>query len=125
MLQIRKFVFNGFMVNTYVLWDETGEGIIVDAGCYDEKEHKEIGDFLSKEKVKLVRNINTHCHVDHIFGNGFISMAYGILPEYHRASVYFVIRAAEVATSFGFSLDAIPEPKRYLEDNEVIHFGNS
>ena len=122
---IHRFVFNSFMVNTYILWDETGDGIIIDAGCYEETEQKEIADFLTEEKVKLVRNINTHCHVDHIFGNGFIFKAYGISPEYHRASLPFVTRAAEIAASFGLSLDHSPAPKRYLEDEEIIHFGNS
>jgi hydroxyacylglutathione hydrolase len=125
MLRIRNFVFNSFMVNTYILWDDTGEGVIIDAGCYEKKEQNEIVDFLSKEKVKLVRNINTHCHVDHILGNGFIFRSYGLFPEYHRASIPFMTRAAGIAISFGYSLDHTPEPKRFLEDDEIIHFGNS
>lgn len=124
-MNIKIFVFNAFMVNCYLLWDATSEAIIVDAACYDGKEQKQLADFIAKNNLKLVRNINTHCHIDHILGNGFIERTYGIRPEYHKDGDPFFHTAKEIGLSFGYKLDTIPEPKGYLEDGDTVRFGNS
>jgi hydroxyacylglutathione hydrolase len=125
MIEIRKFVFNAFMVNTYILYDETGECVLVDAACYEPKEEQEISKFIAGNNLKLVRNLNTHCHIDHVLGNNFIAQTYGINPEYHENSVPFFHTVKEIGSSFGYTLGEIPEPKRFLEDNETIRWGNS
>jgi glyoxylase-like metal-dependent hydrolase (beta-lactamase superfamily II) len=125
MIKIQKFVFTSFQVNSYILQDESGECVIIDASCYEPGEKQEVKEFIEKNKLKLVRNLNTHCHVDHLFGNSFIAETFGIHPEYHEASVPFLISALEVAGSFGYSLKDLPAPARYLSDNEKIIFGTS
>jgi len=125
MIQIKKFVFNTFMVNSYLLYDETGEAVLVDAACYGDDEEQELGDFLASNNLKLIRNLNTHCHIDHVLGNGHISRQYGIGPEYHAASVPFFHTAREIGHSFGFTLGEIPEPERHLADHETVHCGRS
>ena len=37
-MKIKKFEFNMFPVNCYVLSDETKEAVIIDAGCFYEEE---------------------------------------------------------------------------------------
>ena len=86
MIKIKKFVHNTFMVNSYILYDETGECILVDAACYEPEEEEEIRKFIAGNNLKLVRNLNTHCHIDHVLGNAFIAGEYGINPEYHENS---------------------------------------
>jgi glyoxylase-like metal-dependent hydrolase (beta-lactamase superfamily II) len=125
MIRIQKFVFNSFQVNTYILYDETAECIIVDAANSDDKENREINDFIEKNKLKPVRNLCTHCHIDHILGNGFFKESYGISPEYHQASEPFFFTVREIAGSFGYNLNHIPEPKGYLKEDDKIHFGTS
>jgi glyoxylase-like metal-dependent hydrolase (beta-lactamase superfamily II) len=125
MITIQKFVFNTFMVNTYLLYDETKECIIIDAACFEEPEKKQVSDFIFGNKLKLTRNINTHCHVDHVLGNDFIASAYGILPEYHKASAPFFIPLREVGAGFGYKIGNIPPAKGYFGDGDLIKFGNS
>lgn len=125
MINIEKFVFNDFMVNTWLLYDETGECIIIDAACYDTGEQEELAAFISGKKLKLVRNLNTHCHIDHVLGNDFIAQTYGIYPEYHESSVFLLHVLREIGSSFGYAIDRVPEPKRFLDDGEIIHWGNS
>jgi len=125
MIQIESFVFNTFMVNSYLLYDETGEAILVDAACYDDEETAQLSSFISAKKLKLVRNINTHCHIDHVLGNDYIAQTYGILPEYHAKSVPFFDTVKEIAQSFGFRIDRIPKPLRFIEDGAEIRWGNS
>jgi hydroxyacylglutathione hydrolase len=124
-MKLKIFVFNTFMVNCYLIYDDTCEAVIIDASCYDVKEQKQVIDFISTNNLKLVRNINTHCHIDHILGNAFIEDTYGIRPEYHPDAAHFFVTAKEIGLSFGYRLDRIPEPKGYLEDGDIISFGHS
>ena len=107
------------------MFDETGECIIIDPGCNESREKIYLDNFLSENNLTLVRNINTHCHIDHILGNGFIAEKYGIKPEYHQASLPFFSTAKEIAMSFGFSLNHIPEPKGFISEDDTITFGRS
>ena len=125
MIKIEKFVFNTFMVNTYLLYDETGECMVIDAACWEPAEQEEIRSFLSRNNLNLVRNLNTHCHIDHVLGNNFIAEEYGIYPEYHKNSLPFFHTLKEIGSSFGFAVTQVPDPKRFLEDGEIICWGNS
>ena len=125
MISIKNFVFNTFMVNTYLLYDETRECIIIDAACYEESEQQEIAGFLEQNQLKLIRNLNTHCHIDHLLGNGFIADKFGVLPEYHKASIPFIFSVNEIGSSFGYTLNSLPDPRKFIEDRELIRFGNS
>ena len=124
-IKIQKFVFNSFMVNTYLLYDETGECIIIDAACYDPEEQEALKDFILINNLTLVRNLNTHCHIDHVLGNGFIARTYGIYPEYHKNSVPFFQTVHEISASFGYTMDQVPEPKRFLVASELVKWGSS
>ena len=73
MIQIQSFIFNGFQENTYLLFDETKECIIIDPGCYDEQEQKTLEKFIAENELKPVQLINTHCHIDHVLGNNFVA----------------------------------------------------
>jgi glyoxylase-like metal-dependent hydrolase (beta-lactamase superfamily II) len=99
--------------------------VVIDAACYEEREKLEIKEYIRKNNLKLVRNLNTHCHIDHMLGNGFIAETFGIYPEYHEGSAPFLITAREIAGSFGYVMNGIPAPARYLTDNEKITFGTS
>jgi glyoxylase-like metal-dependent hydrolase (beta-lactamase superfamily II) len=85
MIKVEKFVFSPFSENTYVIWDdETKETIIVDPGCFDDSEENIISKFISKNDLKIAYLINTHCHIDHIFGCAFIKENYNpvfLAPE--------------------------------------------
>ena len=71
-MTIKKFTFNEFQENTYIVFDKTKKCIIIDPGCNNKKEQEEIVFFIKKEKLEPIKLINTHCHLDHIFGNYFI-----------------------------------------------------
>ena len=78
MIQIQKFAFNDFQVNTLVLYDETKECIIIDASCYEDSERKTLVEFIKTNKLKPIKLINTHCHVDHIVGCNIVSDYFNI-----------------------------------------------
>ncbi|MFH1160075.1 MAG: MBL fold metallo-hydrolase [bacterium] len=125
MITIKTLVVNSFMVNAYVLYDETLEAILVDASCADRQDENRLAEFLETHHLKPMRNINTHCHVDHVLGNDFIERKYGLLPECHQAGIPFVFRAKDIAATFGFVLSHIPHPVSFLQDGDIITWGNS
>ena len=49
MMKVKSFVFNPFMENTYVLYDDTKEAVIIDPGCYEGYEKEQLNDFIKTE----------------------------------------------------------------------------
>jgi hydroxyacylglutathione hydrolase len=74
MTKIKKFTFNLYQENTYVLYDDTGECVIVDPGCCNAQEENELRSFIHKQKLKPVFLLNTHCHIDHVLEMTLLSV---------------------------------------------------
>ena len=126
MITIRKFVFSPFQENTFVLFDETKECIIIDPGCYEEQERKEISSFIASKDLTPVRLLNTHCHLDHVFGNKYISETYNLLPEIHREDLQILEMFERTAEMYGISNTQVsPTPEKFFDENDTIEFGNS
>lgn len=125
MITIKPFVFNPFQENTFVLYDDTSEAIIVDAGCYTENEKQAITSFIDEKGLKPVLAVNTHCHIDHIAGISFIKNRYKI-PFYANPEEEPLLQSApEQGQMFGFNLADPPKIDTYVSDGDIISFGNS
>lgn len=125
MITIEKFVFNPFGVNTFILFDETKECVIVDPGCLEEREENSLGKYIDSKGLKPVRMIFTHCHVDHIFGANYVYKKYGLKPEIHKAGLPFLTNGEVHAKMYGFEIDKIIEPDSFIEEGDIITFGES
>ena len=73
-MKIKRFEFNMFPVNCYVLWDETKEAVVIDPGCFYEEEKQVLKKFILSNELNVKHLLNTHLHLDHIFGNPFIAL---------------------------------------------------
>lgn len=124
-MKVQSFTFNPFSENTYILYDETSECIIIDPGCYDAEEKQEIEDYITKENLKPVRLLNTHCHIDHILGNKFIAEKYNLQLEIHPNEEALLKAAATYGPGYGIFMDPSPVAKLSLEEGKEIKFGNS
>ena len=71
-MEIKIFVNNPLQENTVVLYDRTGEAVMSDCGCVSGEEERRLQDVMAKKKLKPVALLDTHMHIDHIFGNNFI-----------------------------------------------------
>lgn len=125
MIRIEKFALNPFQMNTYILSDSTNECVIIDPGSYGPDEEKLLLGFINTEKLKPVRLIFTHCHVDHILGTNFISKTYQLKPEVHKAGLPFYENGHEHAKTYGFNMEKLVPPGSYIKDGDIIQFGNS
>jgi glyoxylase-like metal-dependent hydrolase (beta-lactamase superfamily II) len=125
MLKVNQFTFNPFSENTYVVSDDTGQCAIIDPGCSNDKERKELIQAITAQGLKPVKLLNTHCHIDHFPGNKFICDTYNLLPEFHRDEYAVMKSAMNYQSFFGFTLDESPEPKNYLKGGDVVSFGTT
>jgi hydroxyacylglutathione hydrolase len=126
MAQVQQFEFNPFAENTYIVWDETGECIIFDPGCYHRDEERQLVNFITEKELKPVRLINTHCHLDHVFGNRFVADTCGLKLEIHRGELPVLNSFESVCRGYGIPVNGKqPVPSVFIEDNQRIRFGNT
>ena len=125
-MQIVKFVFNPIQENTYVVWDETKECIIVDAGNLSAREDRVLADFIEEQDLKPVLAVNTHCHFDHILGVEFLKMTYGVPFAASSADLDLLKSGRASGAMFGMELGALPESIDIdLATTEEVKFGNT
>ena len=123
MIAIQSFVFNAFQENTYIISDKTNECVIIDPGCYDDDEKKELADYIQDHQLNVQMLLNTHCHIDHILGNDFVKQKYGTKLYIHQTEE-FVLNAQKIlAPHYGFNRYQEATPDGYLAEGDVIEFG--
>ena len=125
MISIHSFTFNPIQQNMYVLFDETKECVIIDPGCYDDTERGILAKFISDNQLKPVKLLNTHCHLDHIFGNGFAAEKYKLKLEINKNDQPILDAFKMSCDLYGMNCDPSPQPSVYLEEGDIITFGNS
>lgn len=125
MISIKNFIFNPFQVNTYIAFDESKRCIIVDPGCYNEKENKILKNFIEQNNLNPIALVNTHCHLDHIFGNAFVFDTYNLNPIMHKADLPILEFAPLSAKSYGVNLNKLPKVTNFIEEGDIIKFGDS
>ena len=124
MLSIQSFEFNPFSENTYILFDETNEAVIVDAGCYGREEEKELSDFIENKKLNLKAIINTHSHIDHILGSYYVKDKYKVPLLIHRLDETTLRMGKMSAQMYGIHGYADVTVDGYLSEGESFKFGN-
>jgi len=120
-IQVHSITFNPFEENTYFLIAPNNDCIIIDPGCFDEKERQELKDFISANNLNPVRLINTHCHIDHILGNAFVAEEYKLGLEIHEGEVPVLKAGMTIAGMYGIPYNPSPAPTAYLKLGEEIH----
>jgi Zn-dependent hydrolases, including glyoxylases len=125
-MTIKTFTFNPFQENTYLLFDETKEAVLIDTGCISDNEKLHLKQFIENNGLTLKRAINTHLHLDHQFGNKFIFNTFGLKPEACVEDEYLLANVVAQARSYGFSVEEEAQQiGNYIVENQEIKFGNS
>ena len=122
-METYRLVFSPIDVNTYILADKDNKCAIIDCGCYTEQEFKQFTDFLEKKNLEPVLLLNTHCHLDHIFGNGKFLEKYKLGTFCHSGDEMNRKNSVKQAMFFGLKMDAPPEPAGFIEDGQIILSG--
>lgn len=124
MLQVRKFTFNPFMENTFVLYDETKECAIIDPGCVEKEEESQLVEFIEGAGLIVKTLINTHCHIDHILGNAFVKRKYNVLLSLHPLEVPVLKAVKTYASNYGFFQYQDSSPDAFLNEGDTVFIGN-
>ncbi|TND07630.1 MAG: beta-lactamase domain-containing protein [Bacteroidetes bacterium] len=126
MINVHVFTFNPFSENSYVLSDETGECVIIDPGCFGRDEQQELKSFIEEQQLKPVRLLNTHCHIDHVFGNDFVSRTWNLGLEMNEKDMPVLQSFGQVCRMYGVApVESQPEPARFLNEGDELAFGKS
>lgn len=125
MIQVKSFTFNPFMENTYVVYDETKECVVIDPGCYEAHEKNELKAFIDNNDLKVVKLLNTHCHIDHVLGNEFVKNEYKVDLYVHKQDEQTLRAVTAYAPSYGFAGYQESSVDQYLEEGKPVTFGNT
>lgn len=126
MLQVKTFVFNPFQENTYLLYDESGECAIVDPGMLLDAEKQQLSQAIENMGLKPVKILQTHLHLDHVFGLQYAVDTYGLKPEAHADDLFLISQTKDYARQFGVNMDANPPmPETILNEGDLVKFGNT
>jgi hydroxyacylglutathione hydrolase len=123
MLKIHAFTFNGFAENTYVISNASKQCWIVDPGMSNASEERQFFGFIEQEELVPVSIINTHAHLDHIFGVQAVMDRYNIAFGIHADDEIVLRNANASALLFGFSFPSAPRASFYLEENSAMKLG--
>lgn len=125
-MKIKIFEFNPIAVNTYVLYDKTGECVIIDPACFYPNEQRDLLNFINDKKLKVKHVLNTHLHFDHVFGANFVEEQFGEKTQAHKADEFLLETMNDQLVMFGFTPNGnhVPTIGKYIDENDIIEFGN-
>ena len=128
MISIKDFQFNMLPVNTYVVWDETKEAVVIDPGCYYPEEGEQLCTFIRSNGLNVKHLLNTHLHFDHIYGNPIVENEFGVLAEANGADMPWLTGIRQRLAAFGIHCNVTInpiQPENILKEGDTIAFGNT
>ncbi|GAC1438344.1 MAG: MBL fold metallo-hydrolase [Sediminibacterium sp.] len=124
MIHVKVFTFNPVQENTYVLHTEQGKAIIIDPGCYFTAEEETLNNFIKDTKLTPVQLLNTHCHLDHVFGNKWVYDHFGLELFLHTREEPVLERAAASGERWGLPFLKYSGPRPFLAGGDEETQGN-
>lgn len=126
MISVKKFTFNPFQENTYVLFDQTKECVIVDPGCYTPQEKETLKNYIISNELTVKNIISTHSHIDHVLGNSYVAKEFNVSLIIHKDDLETLERIPSYAPSYGFTdYELSPQPTSFFNLEDGFSFGNS
>jgi hydroxyacylglutathione hydrolase len=124
MISIASFTFSPVQENTYVLYNEAKQAFIIDPGCYFTAEEEKLLQFITDNGLKPVKLINTHCHLDHVFGNKWVQKQFGLELYLHPLEEKVLAFAPTSGQMWGLNFENYSGPLHCINDGDVIELGN-
>lgn len=123
-MKIKKFTFNDFQENTYVI-NSRNHCMIIDPGCHNKQEEEVLTNYIESENLIPKELINTHCHLDHIFGNSFLSKKYNLKAKMHKSDFPLLEKSTVIADHYGVHLNPPNLDVDFIEEGEKIKLGET
>jgi glyoxylase-like metal-dependent hydrolase (beta-lactamase superfamily II) len=123
MLTVQSFTFNPVQENSYVVYNDKKQCCIIDPGCYFASEEKELKDFIENNELQPVYLLNTHCHLDHIFGNRFVSKAFALELYLHKLEKPVLEYGPISGQMWQMPFDNYDGPLHFLDEGDGVRIG--
>ncbi len=120
MLFIKKFTFSPIAENTYVVYNEKKSAIIIDPGCYYDAEKDTLMNWINNEKLNVKYLLNTHCHLDHVFGNKFIAETFNLKVHCHKNEEIVLQHAPTSGLNFNLPFDNYTGELIFIDEEDTI-----
>ena len=124
MFYIKSFTFSPIRENTYVLYNDDKNCIIIDPGCYFDVEKNELSQFINTQKLVPKMLLNTHCHLDHVFGNKFVSEKYQLIPAIHELEKEMLEYAPVSGLMYEMPFENYEGELNFLKEGDSINIGD-
>ena len=124
MIYIEKVVVNSFFENTYIVYDQNKECVIIDPGCYSKNEKDKITSIIDKYALKVKLILNTHCHIDHILGNKHLKDTYKVSIYAHTNEMPVFEAATEYANALELFDYVATDISFTIKEGDIIEVGN-
>lgn len=124
MFTVKAFTFSPVQENTYVLYNDKGNAFIIDPGCYFEEERDTLAQFLQQNKLQPVKLLNTHCHLDHVFGNKWVYETYGLELHLHPNEQQVLAYAPTSGLMWNLPFDNYNGPFHFLNAGDELLLGD-
>lgn len=123
MWQLQSFTFSPLAENTYLLWNENRETIIIDPGCYHTYEKEELRAFIENNKLEPKLLLNTHCHLDHVFGEKWVAATWNLVPYIHTHEQFVMKFAESSGQMWGVPFTSYTGPFHFLQEGQTVELG--
>lgn len=123
MLTVKTFTFNPVQENTYILYNENMDCCIIDPGCYFPEERDRLKAEIENAGLKPVLLLNTHCHLDHVFGNKFVFETWGLIPHIHEKEKQVLERAPVAADMWGLPFENYQGELVFINEGSPVKIG--
>ncbi len=120
MLKIKSFVFSPIEENTYLLYNEFGNCVIIDPGCYYDAEKEQLAQFIKQMGLTPQMLLNTHCHLDHVFGNKYVAETYKLNLQLHHKEKAVLDFAPTSGLMYNMPFDNYSGQFIYLKEGDKI-----
>ena len=123
MFAVKVFIFSPIQENTYILYNERKDCIIIDPGCYYDDEKDALAFFVENNGLTPRLLLNTHCHLDHVFGNKWVSEKYGLILHLHDKEKIVLDNAPVAGLRWNLPFDNYQGDILYVREGDILSLG--
>ncbi len=124
MLTIKSFEFNPVQENTYVLSNEKDACCIIDPGCYFGNERTALKEYVEQQGLSPKILLNTHCHLDHVFGDQFVWDTWDLPLHLHEKELPVLAGAPAAGLRWGMPFENYRGGQVLLVPGESVFLGD-
>ena len=124
MLIVKSFEFNPVQENTYVLSNEKDACLVIDPGCYFGNERAALKEHIEQQGLSPKILLNTHCHLDHVFGNQFVAETWDLPLHLHEKEGPVLAAAPSMGLAWDMPFENYRGEQLFLVPGRTVTLGD-